>query len=65
MNPVTILAWAELTVRVAGLAGKLADMGYRMTSGQDVTPEELSDLKDETNAAVARWNAAAPNDKET
>jgi len=63
MDPVAILAWANLVLEVGAMFERLMTVGRRMQAGEDISPAELERLKAATDAAVARWNAAAPADR--
>jgi len=59
MNIAAILAWIEIVANIAALFERAMAVGNRLKAGEEITAEELAALKIETDAAVARWNAAA------
>jgi len=63
MNPTAILAWVQVVTELGTVLARLMEAGRLFASGHEPTAEELAALKSETDAAIARWQAAAIYDR--
>lgn len=60
----TVLALVAMVTELAVVMEKLALLGNKIKAGEPVTQEDLDAARAGTTAAVARWNAAAPSDRQ-
>jgi hypothetical protein len=47
-----------------GVLTQWTDIARRVRSGEVITDKDIDAARDEVRTATARWDAAAPNDKE-
>jgi len=63
MDPVQMMAYLEIGLRLGEMFSKWLAIGQRMKDGEDITEAELDALNVQTDAAVARWDAASGKDR--
>ena len=60
----SILAGIQAAIELTNLAAQWMDIARREAAGQPPSEEEKQLLRDQTKAAVNRWDAAAEHDRE-
>ncbi len=64
MDPITLIAWAEVIIELGVMGAELLDLGRRVKAGEKVTANELAAARAECEAAVAALEAAGQHDRE-